>query len=147
MRVSAVAAVAGLRGALREESGLGSAAGARSGARGAARPAGPGAAAPLRGGEGGGGERASFGPGELLLRSRGPICLYFKAVPILLIIKRFLLLAPQIYQWQHDLKPKQNTSRPIATFGSRKLMAKGFCVDFFFFKAQQIPISTRSFYW
>lgn len=69
--------------------------GARSEARGAARPAGPGAAAPLRGGEGGGGERASLGPGELLLRSRGPICLYFKAVPIFLIIKGFLLLAPK----------------------------------------------------
>lgn len=61
------------------------------GARGAAHTGG---AVPLRWGAGCRGERASLGRGELILRSRGPICLYFKAVPIFLIIKGFLLLAP-----------------------------------------------------
>lgn len=145
------------RGALREERGVGSAAGARSVERsaGAARCAGPGAAVPVRGARRGSpaargrGERASLGPGELLPRSRGRICLYFKAVPIFLIIKGFLLLAPQIHQWPHDLKPKQNTSRPIAAFGSRRLMAKGLCVDFFFFflKPNKFRFPLAVFYW
>lgn len=91
------------------------------------------------------GERASLSPGELLPRSRGRMWLDFRAVPIFLVRKGVLLLFPQIHPWPHDLKTKQNESRPVSAFDSRRLMAKGLCVDFFFFpKPQQIPISTRS---
>lgn len=87
-------------------------------------------------------------PGELLQASRGQTRLYWKAVPIFLVIKGFLLLVPKIHQWPHDLKTKQNERRPIAAFDSGRLMAEGPCVDFFFFfNPTKFRFPPALFYW